>query len=283
MEVKTEDHLNFFQTLSFDNIPFIPPVNTELKKRNNLNFTQHQVPGAFVLKEKGTNKVLSVGGGLNVYKRILCMLSRQTRINLRSAELGIIESEILFIPAIVKKIRSLGFYSQKHELYEEFEKSIKGDTPLPLGLLNFKNIYEPKLKRPVFSFRYLINVPGVYIIMENEKIVYVGMSASKVSKALYQHFVKHGKDRHGSHYRANYFQTREQFEYRAVIIEVPFVGKNQTQITREVLELEKYLIWYLDPLDNRKGVINDSLTEMKTASLEEFTSLEDLSPDKLPF
>lgn len=253
MEVQTEDHLLSLSQINFSDIPFISLTKESGSPKNrNLSFNMHKgIAGVYLLKEKESNKIFSLGSGEDLYNRIYCAICRRKRINLfEHAELGVIRSARSLMPKVVNVIRNLHQQAPEKALYEEFKSCILSMNPLPLERLHFRDIYEPQNVRPFFSFRH-VNVPGVYIIMENEKIVYVGMGSTQTNKALYKHFERYKKDRETSHYRANYFATRDIFQYQAAVIEIPH------GTLKEVLELENYLILYLDPLDNRKGVISE--------------------------
>ncbi len=284
MEVHTKEHLNTLRRLNFDQMPFVPIVKSKLNDNYRLNFRQHfNCPGVFILKEKGSNKIFSLGKSISIYAGICDVLYKMKRINLfDDAELCVIRSSKALMPQVAEEVLNLHRLAPVNNLYTEFKNAIDRGTSLPIDLFVFKDIYEAKIVRPIFSFRY-VNVPGVYIIMENEKIVYVGMG-KQINKALYKHFEQYRKDRNTSHYRANYFVTREAFSYQAAVIEVPWIDRQREEIYRDTKALEDYLIWYLDPLDNKKGIITeDSIVFEKGISRWQPVVIDGIPVDELPF
>lgn len=113
-----------------------------------------------------------------------------------------------------------------------------------------------KGRKHTFNFAYLGRRAGVYIIKENETVVYVGKSLFWLKQTLLNHFTKYTKDRASEHYRANYFEMRELWNYSAAAIEVPYHhDTTKKQVEKEVTWLEWYLINYFDPRDNVKSKI----------------------------
>lgn len=250
-----------------------------------LSFREHyDKPGVYILKDKTSNKIYTVGAGKCLYRSICHAIHCRTRIDLyQYAELGIIQSNKEFFSEVIETIRVLHRTAPVKATHALFQQSMNGNRPLPLDLLDFRDIYEPSNVRPMFTFRHM-NIPGVYIIMENEKIVYVGLGTTRVGKALYQHFLRYRKDREGAHYRANYFLTRDAFLYKAAIIEIPWIGRSQGDISKDVSDLENYLILYFDPRDNVKGVISeDSIAVEVLADNWKALVVEGLSPEEIVF
>jgi excinuclease UvrABC nuclease subunit len=82
--------------------------------------------------------------------------------------------------------------------------------------------------------------PAVYFIKENNKIVYVGMSATNLYKTLYRHF-QTWNDKRAQYRSANY--TRKTYDKTAKV-RVIFCTALQAD------RLETYLIQKLKPRDN---------------------------------
>src|SRR4051794_12873528 len=78
---------------------------------------------------------------------------------------------------------------------------------------------------------------GCYLIKENGIVVYVGMSQSCVTEALYRHFYE-WNDRRGDHIRITYFNKMTLHKYEVVII---ITNKD------EAPKLEQSLILLLNP------------------------------------
>jgi len=93
------------------------------------------------------------------------------------------------------------------------------------------------------GIKYSLVKSGVYVIKENNTIVYIGMSKSNVWKALYRHFQSWNPDRTGKHYRVCYKNFLNIFHYSVTIIETHPLNTEK---------IEEELIRYYGPRDNEK-------------------------------
>jgi hypothetical protein len=84
------------------------------------------------------------------------------------------------------------------------------------------------------------NKPGCYLIKEDGNIVYVGMSKSCVTAALYRHFYE-WNDRNIE--RVTYFKKMKNHSYEVTIISTS---------VEEAPKLEQSLIMLLNPRDNKE-------------------------------
>ena len=131
---------------------------------------------------------------------------------------------------------------------------------LKLSDFRFKN---PYLASGRCSYRYIeYNKPGVYIILRNWEIVYVGMSESNVYRAFYRHFQKWSNAS-----RHRYFGERKTYDrndgssYMGVI----------TLLDREVVrDIESDLIQRYKPIDNGQKIQYTKYQEyMKSKKLDD--------------
>lgn len=111
------------------------------------------------------------------------------------------------------------------------------------------SIYETGFISPfsgMFNKRYRNRVlkargkTGVYLIKENDKIVYIGMSQSCVCEALYRHFYDYADK--GHHSRHIYDVDDEEKEYKVHILELA---------PEDAPRVEAALIACLNPRDNK--------------------------------
>lgn len=90
-------------------------------------------------------------------------------------------------------------------------------------------------------FRPFSGKPGVYIIKEDDVIVYVGMSQSDVVKAMYRHFYFWGPDyRQPNHRRITYLDL-DAHKYECTMFDVS---------QSEAVSIERGIIVSLRPRDN---------------------------------
>jgi len=116
--------------------------------------------------------------------------------------------------------------------------------------LDFKAPFDPakidgRKRRTLGGYR---KKSGVYIIKEDEVIVYVGMSTSCIVEALYRHFYawpdrKDNRRRKPGWYRITYADTLDDKDYEiTVILTTP----------QQAPALERSMIVFLNPRDNRQ-------------------------------
>lgn len=109
----------------------------------------------------------------------------------------------------------------------------------------FVDLFKTDVELNIYRRRtlgHLKKQSGVYIIKENSKIVYIGMSRSCVVEALYRHFYE-WNDRRGNDIRITYYDKMQRRKYEAVII--------LTAQQDEPL-LEQSLITIMHPRDNKE-------------------------------
>ena len=112
---------------------------------------------------------------------------------------------------------------------------------------------------------------GVYIIKENDIVVYVGMSSSCAIKACYRHFYV-WNDKRGNHYRTTYINQLETHTYTIMLMPM-----DKTQAG----DFEKAMILALKPRDNRQTyqkVFDDLVEDEIIARLKLVDKKEDFVP-----
>lgn len=120
-------------------------------------------------------------------------------------------------------------------------------------------------------FRRFIGHAGVYIIKENSKVVYVGMSGSCVVKACYTHFYPWERTSERTSKRIlTYADTLDQYSYEIAML---------STCKSQALKLEAALIVCLTPRDNA----HDASNEIK-AFINQYQQKNGISSsDDLPF
>jgi excinuclease UvrABC nuclease subunit len=113
--------------------------------------------------------------------------------------------------------------------------------------------------------------PGVYLIKENGKLVYIGMSQSNVYKALYRHF-QTWNDRRSE--RVTYVDRMNRLDYT-----VRIVYATPAQAAR----LEMALIIKHKPRDNENKYKDYSLDMRDKKALNEYESIETTPINEVPF
>jgi hypothetical protein len=111
--------------------------------------------------------------------------------------------------------------------------------------LCFQKPFIPPLAGKVYKKRTFTGhtrAAGCYMIKENDKIVYIGMSQSCVVEALYRHFYE-WNDKRGNDIRVTYYDRLLKKKYTAVII---ITTKEQAPL------FEQSLIVALQPRDNKE-------------------------------
>ncbi len=111
----------------------------------------------------------------------------------------------------------------------------------PLEDLTFMNAYSDLTKKngtKPYGIKGTANKPGVYLIKENDNLVYVGMSRSNLEKALYRHF-QHWKS--WRQRRVSYKSTLTEHKYTVACITTEKEAAHPT---------EKAYILQFNPRDN---------------------------------
>ncbi len=110
---------------------------------------------------------------------------------------------------------------------------------------------------------------GVYLIKENAKLVYVGMSGGNLYKTLYRHFEAW---HHPSQEVVSYQSKMKQFKYtvRCVLCK-----------PGQAVRLEKYLILKFQPRDNEIKYTNYQLSAFDEKIFETYTETQTIN--EVPF
>ncbi len=111
--------------------------------------------------------------------------------------------------------------------------------------VEFQQPFKNNISAGIYKKRTFANSRGkygCYLIKENGKIVYVGMSQSCVVEAMYRHFY--------------HWNVTRQFQYRVTYFDRMSINKYTVQIIftnkEESAKLEQSLILLLQPRDNRE-------------------------------
>ena len=130
---------------------------------------------------------------------------------------------------------------------------------------------------PAGNYTLKVTAPGVYILREAGRIVYIGFSGTDVRKTMYRHFQKWTDKRHPDNRRA-YLYDR-----------VTYKGKEDKftaqvffcKTSKEAAALENALILKYEPRDNAAkldifsaGVKRDVLSKAEAAALYSVTEEE---------
>lgn len=116
---------------------------------------------------------------------------------------------------------------------------------LTIVQLKFVKPFESDAQTIVYKKRTLRHhrkAAGVYIIKENDKVVYIGMSRSCVVEALYRHFYE-WNDKRGQHVRVTYFDKMRRKNYEVIIM---------ITCKEDAPKLERSLIVSFSPRDNKE-------------------------------
>ena len=118
--------------------------------------------------------------------------------------------------------------------------------------------------------------PGVYLIKENEVIVYVGMSASCVVTAMYRHFYRWSDSKTGrAVYRVTYNRRLSENKYTCIIIHTE---------THQAAQMEKAFIRSIKPRDNRNYYEEQEDIVIEQAKIIDFDFDKiDLTAEEAPF
>lgn len=144
-----------------------------------------------------------------------------------------------------------------------------------MNILSFQPPFEKQIK--IYKKRTLRQYkdnPGIYIIKENNVVVYIGMSGSCVVESLYRHFYR-WRDCYrgmGCEYRTSYYDLLEVNKYEVAILLIE---------EKQVNEVERALIWSLKPRDNRYTY--DNYFEEKVIPIQVVEDKIELIDDDLPF
>ena len=172
-----------------------------------------------------------------------------------------------------RSLPEIGFLFQRAQLHEQAE-----------------NVFEGKRKSratSTFPRKDYKRCAGVYVIIENDIVVYVGKSDGHLWQRSYQHFWSHKPDPRGPHYYFEFSQTLDVHDYKMALIQIPGLNKNFEQIkdfkqiTKEVLELENYLTYQF-----RATVLNKKIIEEKPVIQPIESDFGDLIPtpdEDIPF
>jgi heterodisulfide reductase subunit A-like polyferredoxin len=117
---------------------------------------------------------------------------------------------------------------------------------------------------------------GVYMIKENENIVYIGMSQSCVVEALYRHFYEWNDVRQYAN-RVTYFNKLHKHNYQVVIM---------VTTKQEAAKLEQSMIITLNPRDNRERyeeIVEMILKQRGYVKKETQQLVPGIPDDDLPF
>jgi heterodisulfide reductase subunit A-like polyferredoxin len=117
---------------------------------------------------------------------------------------------------------------------------------------------------------------GVYLIKENENIVYIGMSQSCVVEALYRHFYEWNDVRQFAN-RVTYFNKLHKHNYQVVIM---------VTTKQEAAKLEQSMIITLNPRDNRERyeeIVEMILKQRGYVKKETQQLVPGIPDDDLPF
>lgn len=117
---------------------------------------------------------------------------------------------------------------------------------------------------------------GVYMIKENDTIVYIGMSQSNVVEALYRHFYEWNDVRQYAN-RVTYFNKLHKHNYKVVIM---------VTTKEEAPKLEQSMIITLNPRDNRERyeeIVEMLLEQRGYVKKEEKQLVPGIPDDDLPF
>ena len=104
-----------------------------------------------------------------------------------------------------------------------------------MKLSKFKPLYD---KKGNANFRYMYQRPGVYVIRENGKIVYIGHSQSNLYTTMYRHFQEWN---HPTQNVTTYKGRPHRYTARVVL-----TRKNQA------IPLEQALVQKYKPRDNKE-------------------------------
>ena len=177
-----------------------------------------------------------------------------------------------------------------NDVYEKIRPYLEQHEDVPLDLLVFQPPFEGKRKSraaSTFPRKDYKRCAGVYVIIENDIVVYVGKSDGHLWQRSYQHFWSHKPDPRGPHYYVEFSQTLDVHDYKMALIQIPGLNKNFEQIkdfkqiTKEVLELENYLTYQF-----RATVLNKKIIEEKPVIQPIESDFGDLIPtpdEDIPF
>lgn len=116
---------------------------------------------------------------------------------------------------------------------------------IKIANLGFEKPFKSNIQAGIYKKRTFAKQRGkygVYLIKENGKIVYVGMSQSCVVEAMYRHFY-HWNTTRNFQYRVTYFDRMSLHNYT---VQIMFTNKD------EAPKLEQSLILLMQPRDNRE-------------------------------
>ncbi len=100
-----------------------------------------------------------------------------------------------------------------------------------------------------YGLKGIAKKTGLYIIKEDDMIVYIGRTSHCLQKVLYRHFQAWNPDRQSVHRRVTYFDRKNIFQYQVATIVMDDINK--------ISDAERLLILKYLPRDNHKHVITD--------------------------
>lgn len=132
---------------------------------------------------------------------------------------------------------------------EYIERMMEKNKTPSLKKLHFKKAFVRKYGNRIFSQRQYGSKPGIYLILKDSKLVYVGMSLSCIYRRCAVHFREKTpwKNGHsGKHVKLN----PNDGEYRVCLIDFPRERRRSIEIITKITKLEKWLIEVLGPTAN---------------------------------
>lgn len=213
--------------------------------------------GVYVIKDEQKERIIIIGNAKYcLYKAITRCIRKLIRLGNNNCTVAVIPSKKKEIPKILNLLRNEIKKIPINDEYQKIEIFFKNKKTLPIEVLDFRSPYAYKNGKRICTFsKASYNVRGgTYIIRENENVVYVGMSVKWLYQAMYNHFSPYQLDRHSQHYRVEYSETLDKYDYTVALIEVPAIGRSEKCFKEEVFSFEKYLIKQLNPRDNIKEV-----------------------------
>lgn len=285
--------------INYYSMNFVRPVWIKQKTRECLFSGLRDLVGVFVIKDMSTNQLITISHSSNLGLHI----SRYVKVYLKQKkDVGV--SWVLVKSSEFKQVRKriLETYIEKplDLFFQSIRKYLRRNTPVPLNLLHFRDPFivnsQNKTERPLF--REYNGRSGIYIIKENDMIVYVGKSVYWLPVRMYAHLHKVPVDPFGRR-RVGYNDKLSGNCIKVAFIEVPHTlsikGKTQ-KLSKEEIDhyctiLEDKLIRDLQPPDNKKGKYTDEekaemdaiISQIEKDNTEFFATMSQGKGDDLPF
>lgn len=134
--------------------------------------------------------------------------------------------------------------------------------------LRFKAPYKPNGKT---NFPEALSHPGVYLIKENGKLVYIGMSQSNVYKTMYRHFQSWDDNRQ---IRVTYKDKMKRNDYTARVVYCT---------AAQAARLEAGLILKHRPRDNENKFDQYTMDFQDKKVLSEYEATPTIAIEDVPF